>query len=415
MKKVRLGIFGAGRGMTIAADMMQMDTVQVVAICDNHKGRLEAALKRLDDSVTAYEDFDEFINHPMDAVILANNFYQHAPYTIKCFEKNIHVLGECISNATMGEGVALARAFEKSKSIYMLAENYPHMLFNREMKRVVDGGSLGKIMYAEGEYNHPVDDWDTYFTKRYRFYPEHWRHYIPATYYITHSIGPIMHITGATPKKVTAFPMYVPTEAEIPTATHNADKTANITTLNDDGSVFRMTGWGQYGAHHNSYRICGTKGQIENPRGMDGRVMLRYNAWDIPEGADAEKLYKPLWNDKDEAFIKKSEHEGADFVMGRLFIECVLEGKQPPHPFDLYSATVMASVAILGHRSVMDGGVPYDIPDFRREEDRKLYENDFLTPFFGDNGEAPTLPCCSNPNYKPTEKQMELYMKELEK
>ena len=29
--------------------------------------------------------------------------------------------------------------------------------------------------------------------------------------------------------------------------------------------------------------------------------------------------------------------------------------------------------------------------------------------------DAPTLPCCSNPNYKPTEKQMELYHKELEK
>ena len=415
MEKVRLGIFGAGRGMTLASAMMFIDSVQVVAICDNHKERLEAAMKRLDSTVSAYEDFDEFVQHPMDAVILANNFYQHAPYAIKCFEKNLHVLSECITNATMGEGVALVRAFEKSKSIYMLAENYPHMLFNREMKSVADGGTLGKILYAEGEYNHPVSDWDTSFTKRYRFYPEHWRHYIPATYYITHSLGPVMHITGATSKKVTAFPMYVPTEEEIPTATHNADKVANITTLNDDGSVFRVTGWAQCGAHHNSYRICGTKGQIENVRGMDGRVMLRYNEWDIPEGADCEKLYKPLWNDKDEEFIKKSEHEGADFVMGRLFVECVLAGKQPPHPFDLYSATVMSSVALLGHRSVMDGGEPYDIPDFRKEEDRKLYEDDFLTPFFGDDGSAPTLPCCSNLNYKPTEKQMELYMKELEK
>ena len=75
----------------------------------------------------------------------------------------------------------------------------------------------------------------------------------------------------------------------------------------------------------------------------------------------------------------------------------------------------MSSVAILGHRSVLEGGKVFDLPDFRKEEDRKLYENDFETPFWGNNGEAPTMPCCSNPDYKPTDKQMELYLKELEK
>ena len=203
MDKIRIGVFGVGRGMDLAQCCMMMDA-EIVAVCDNHKERREAAMKKLDKSVVAYENFDDFINHPMDAVILANNFYQHAPYAIKCFERNIHVLSECISNGTMGEGVALARAFAKSKSIYMLAENYPQMLFTREMKRVADTGTLGKIVYAEGEYNHPVDPWDTEFTKRFRFYEKHWRHYLPATYYITHSLGPIMNISGATPKKVSA-------------------------------------------------------------------------------------------------------------------------------------------------------------------------------------------------------------------
>ena len=414
MEKIRIGVFGVGRGMALAKCFM-LQNAEIVAICDNHEQRREAAVKRLDPSVAVYESFDEFIDHPMDAVILANNFYQHADYAVKCFERNLHVFCECISNATMGEGVRLARAFEKSKSIYMLAENYPQMLFNREMKRVADSGTLGKILYAEGEYNHPVSPWDTGFTKTSRFYPKHWRHFLPATYYITHSLGPVMNATGATPKKVTAFAMYAPTDEEIPNASYNADEAANITTINDDGSVFRITAWARFGGHHCAYRLCGTKGQVENLRGMDDRVMLRYNEWDKPEGEEVQKLYKPSWNDKDEALIKKSGHGGSDFLTARIFLDCVREGKQPPHPFDLYSATVMSSVAILGHRSVLDGGKPFDIPDFRREEDRKLYENDDLTPFWGDDGSAPTLPCCSDPDYKPTEKQMELYFKELEK
>ena len=414
MKKLRVGIFGVGRGMYLA-DCFMLLGAEIVAICDNHKERREAAAKRLDKSVAVYESFDEFIEHPMDAVVLANNFYQHAPYAIKCFERNLHVLSECIANGTMGEGVALVRAFEKSKSVYMLAENYPQMLFTREMKRIADGGTLGKILYAEGEYNHPVSAWDTRFTKTYKFYPKHWRHFLPSTYYITHSLGPVMNMTGATPKRVTAFAMYAPLPDGVPSASHNADQAANITTLNDDGSVFRITACAHYGAHHNAYRVCGTKGQIENVRGMDKKVMLRYNEWDRPEGADTEKLYTPSWNDRDEELIRKSGHGGSDYLTVRTFVECVEAGKQPPHPFDIYSATVMSSVAILGHRSVMENGKTLDVPDFSRAEDQTLYENDYLTPFWGENGEEPTLPCCSHPDYKPTEKQMELYLKELEK
>ena len=414
MEKIRIGVFGVGRGMSLAKCCMLLDA-EIVAICDHHKERREKALQSLSSDVAVYESFDDFINHPMDAVILANNFYQHAPYAIRCFEKNLHVLSECIANGTMKEGVELARAFEKSNSIYMLAENYPQMKFNREMRRIANGGTLGKILYAEGEYNHPVSPWDTDFTKKYRFYPKHWRHFTPATYYITHSLGPIMSATGATPKMVTAFAMYAPLDDGVPTASHNADQAANITTMNDDGSVFRFTACAHYGAHGNSYRLCGTKGQIENLRGMDGQVMLRYNKWDTPEGQEHKQLYTPEWNDKDEELIMQSGHGGADFLTVRTFVDCIKEGKQPPHPFDLHSAITMASVAILGHRSVMDGGKVFDLPDFRREEDRKLYENDDLTPFWGDNGEEPTLPCCSNPDYKPTEQQMELYLKELEK
>ena len=208
-KRIKVGVFGAGRGMYLAENFMLLDA-EIVALCDRHKERREAAMKKLPKGTAEYENFDEFINHPMDAVILANNFYQHAPYAIKCFERNIHVFSECTAFGTLGEGVELVRAYEKSKSIFMLAENYPFMLFNLEMKRKADGGTLGKILYAEGEYNHPVNEWDTEFTKTYKFYPEHWRHFLPRTYYITHALGPVMCATGATPKIVTAFASFAP-------------------------------------------------------------------------------------------------------------------------------------------------------------------------------------------------------------
>lgn len=412
MKKIRIGIFGVGRGMDIARDFMMLDC-NIVAICDFHKERVEDAAKQLGNTVAVYEDFDSFIQHDMDAVILANYFHEHAPYAIKCFERGIHVFSECISNGTMAEGVELIEAFEKSDSIYMLAENYPQMKFNREMKKICDSGTLGKILYAEGEYNHPIDPNDVEFKKDCNYFEKHWRNFLPATYYITHSLGPLMRATGVNPKKVTAFAVFAPIEGDVPTASNAGDRAAIITTQNDDGSVFRVTGCAGFGGHHNAYRICGTEGQVENLRGMGEQVMLRYNDWTKPEGKGETNLYEPSWNDKDEELIKASGHGGGDYLTARIFLDCIRSGKQPEHPFDIYSAVTMSSVAILAHRSMLEGGKPYDIPDFKDNDCRAQYKNDRLTPFYASDGTKPNIPCCSHIDFKPEEKQVKKYRKVL--
>ena len=410
---VKIGIFGAGRGADIAENLMLIDDCEIVSLCERDEKRAEKFLSRLNIDIPVFSDFDEFIEQDLDAVVLANFFHEHAPYAIKCFERNIHVYSECISNGTMAEGVELLRAFEKSNSIYMLAENYPQMKFNREMKRICDGGTLGKLIYAEGEYNHGLSPEDYEYLKGYVYFPLHWRNFLPRTYYVTHSLAPIMWATGATPVKVSAQAIFNPM-TEVATTRCVGDRAAIITTVNDDGTVFKFTGCAGFGAHSNSYRVCGDLGQIENLRGMGEQVMLRYNNWSIPEGMEENNLYEPEWNDKDEEKIENSGHGGGDFIACRMFLECIKENRQPEHPYDIYSAVTMSSVAILGHRSVLSGGMPFDIPDFRKEECRKEYENDRETPFWGTDGSAPTIPCCSKTDYTSTDEQIENYNKLFE-
>jgi hypothetical protein len=179
-------------------------------------------------------------------------------------------------------------------------------------------------------------------------------------------------------------------------------------TQNDDGSVFRITGCAAFGGHENSYRVCGTKGTIENLRGMGETVMLRYNDWEKPEGAEEINKYEPSWNDADEDIIKTSGHGGGDYLTVRMFLDCIKENRQPEHPFDIRSAIAMSSVAILAHRSALYGGT-YDIPDFENPKDREKYENDRLTPFYGTEAGEPTLPCCTVNDFAPSEKQLEFY------
>ncbi len=421
MKKIRIGIFGAQRGSYFNPPILH-EGGEIVAVCERMPQRIEWMKYQLrqagaSDNIAFYTDFDEFINHDMDAVLLANNFTDHAKFAIRLLEKGIHVLCECQSNVTMADGVALVRAAEKSKAHFMLLENYPYMLFNLEMKKIVEGGSLGKILYAEGEYNHssdkpnyaPGDTTPMRMTVTMSPYEKHWRRFLPRTYYLTHSLAPLMYITGATPKRVTAMPVFAP---DIKSHRLVGDRASVMTTLNDDDSVFKFFGCSAFGFTEDSYRFCGEKGQVENVRGSGGKVMLCYSNGYQPEGMEQITYYKPEWKEEDREIALKSGHHGGDYYVIKKFFN-VVRGLEK-NEFDEYFSTTMASVAILAHRSQLENGVPYDIPDFHKEEDRVKWENDRLTPFYGDDGSEPTLPCCSRPDYRPTEEAVEKYRKALE-
>jgi len=406
MKKIKIGLFGAWRGFHLT-DNILLNDAEIVAICEHDEKRLKTAGDKLN-CTALFTSFDEFIEYPMDAMLIANYFHEHAPYAIRALEKGIHVLSECTSNGTMAEGVALIRAAEKSSAIYMLCENYPHMKFNREMKRLCDGGTLGPIMYAEGEYNHPGDPADIGFKRDFVRYPKHWRNTLPASYYITHSLAPIMYAVGATPKTVTAFNICQPETRDVLVSKLHSDATAIVMTHNDDSSVYKVTGCASFAGHGNSYRICGKYGTVENLRGMNDKIMLRYNSWDKPEGTASESLYMPEWNDKDSKLIDRAGHGGGDFLVIREFLDCIREGRKPD--FDVYFATTMASVAIQAHRSALNEGKPYEIPDFHTEEARKKYENDYESPFYYLDGREPTMQYGTDPSYKPTESQYAKYL-----
>ena len=404
MEKIKLGVFGLGRGRSLFSSMLAAGA-EIVAVCEKDEIRIEEARKIAPD-IAVYRNFDEFIEHPMDAVMLCNYFNEHAEYAVRCLQKNIHVLSETASNTTMADGVKLVRAAEKSDAFYMLSEAYPFMVFNQDMRRVYREGTLGHVLFAEGEYNHPLNPNNMEEVVRLRPSPEHWRNNIPRTYYITHSLAPLMYITGQRPVRVSAMPVYG-YEEDVTNPLNVRDRAAIITTLNDDRSVFRITGCAAFGSHENSYRICGELGQIENVRGSGNKVMLNYNKWNVPDGMEEHNYYKPEFPEEDKPLLEKAGHGGSDFYVFREFISCIRENRRPE--FDEYFATTMASVAILAHRSILEGNKAFDIPDLRLEEDRIRFENDVLTPFYGKNGELPTLPCCSDTGYTPSAEKTTAY------
>ena len=180
MKKLRVGILGLGRCGAFIKSLYLNDAV-FVATCES-KAEMNYGLKELyGDDFGFYTDFEEFLKHPggMDVVIIGNFFHEHAHYAIRCLEEGINVISECLSNATMAEGVALVRAAEKSKAMYILGENYQYSTECLEMKKIYDGGTMGKVLFAEGEYNHGLisskEEADKTRTMYLRSFEEHWR------------------------------------------------------------------------------------------------------------------------------------------------------------------------------------------------------------------------------------------------
>lgn len=373
-RPIRVGVLGVGRGQSFAAGATDLVGMKLVAICDTWEAKLKEAGKRY--GVATYTDYDAFLQHDMDAVILANYFHEHAPFAIKALEAGKHVMSETSCNATMAEGVALCRAVEQSGKIYMLAENYPYTKFHLEMRRLYQSGEIGDVTYAEGEYNHPMAPAARMGISQGM---HHWRHWLPSTYYCTHALAPLMMITDCRPLKVNGVSIAC-REVDAETV-RRGDPGSVILCHMDNGAVFRIFGLLLPG-HSNWTRVHGSKGAMEITRGPGyfgpGQVRVWHDEWLREPGQPEERVYTPDWPEHGE-LASKAGHGGGDFWTNFEFANAIRSGKQPF--LDVYRGVAMSSVGILAWKSALEDGTPFDVPDFRKKSIRKIYENDHWSPF----------------------------------
>ena len=136
-EKIKFAVIGvSGRGSGMALELQSVEGVEIVAVCDLYQDRVDNMIKRFEEehgiSPDGYTDYKEMIKREdIGAVMISTTWITHSRIAVDCMKAGKHVLSETISNITMAEGVALVRAAEKSKGIYMLSENYPFMQFNQ--------------------------------------------------------------------------------------------------------------------------------------------------------------------------------------------------------------------------------------------------------------------------------------------
>lgn len=371
--KIRVGVVGVGRGQSFA-NAAEHVGMELVALCDIWEEKLIDAAKRY--GVATYTEYDKFLEHDMDAVVVANYFHEHAPFAIKALDSGRHVMSECIACKTLGEGAALARAVERNGKIYMFAENYAYFAYNQEMRKLYQAGEIGEVQYAEGEYVHPIS------SPEYNMLApgiNHWRNNLPPTYYSTHAMSPIMYVTDTRPLSVNALSIpRSPMDKDVMDCRVGDRGFVTIIRMNND-SVARLMGLCLRG-HGNWYRFHGTRGLMENLRTGDTDMLrVHHEWWDMNEGDLTEKIYRPEFPIEHRELAHRAGHGGGDFFTTFHFAEAIRRGKQPY--FDVYRGLEMTFIGIQSWRSCLENGAPYEIPDFRDESKRTQYENDDWSPF----------------------------------
>lgn len=375
-RKVRVGVLGAFRGKAFI-DNAAMTGMELACICDNFKHRLDEVCGEL--KVAGYEDFDEMLKADIDAVIIAGPFHQHAQFAKRALLAGKHVLTETSCNVTLADGVELYRLAQETGLCYMLAENYCYTRFNQEMKRLYEAGEIGEIRYAEGEYNHPMSlRLNMWYAPGYY----HWRNWLPACYYITHALAPMMYITGTMPKAVSCVRLNNPGRDPL-----SEGSTAYVMLIRmDNGSVFRIYG-GCVAGHSNWYGFHGADGAMECVRGHGyfgpEQIRVWHEPWTLKPGQVAERSYYPEWPEHGEE-AETAGHGGGDYFVEKCFADAITTGEEPY--LNAYRGVMMSNVGILAWRSIHQDGAWLPVPDLRDPAAQEEMLKDRLSPFTGVEG-----------------------------
>src|SRR5688572_33400342 len=100
MDKLRVGILGAGRGLTHLRNFLALDNALVIGLADRLEGRRTRAEERINQAGTAgestqlVEEFDELLDLKPDAVMIASNGRLQVQHAIQALEAGCHVLSE---------------------------------------------------------------------------------------------------------------------------------------------------------------------------------------------------------------------------------------------------------------------------------------------------------------------------------
>lgn len=379
-RRIKIGIWGLGRGGSFVRSARALN-YDIVAGCDFNPDIREKFRANVPEAYIT-DNEDDFLKQDMDVVLVSTYFPAHCDHAIKVLEAGKHVMCEVTSFTTPADGVRLVEAVEKSGKIYHLLENYPFSKENMHLKKLWDEGFFGDFLYGEFEYVHMarqlsycyphwIEEEGADLPVRPGWAIHHWRGALNVHMYNTHSLGPLMNITGLRPVAVEAFPNTV----GVPGMVHGVRASTGSSLVRmSNGGVMRNLMGSTTMDNHTGGRIWGTKAAADKM--TSGKLIIAIGA----DGAGHKCEVTPEWPDEALGELARNAgHGGGDFWELFYFAREFYTGEKGP--WNIYEASDVTLAGILAVRSTLRNGEPQHIPDFRLKEERDAYRNDHCDDF----------------------------------
>ena len=387
---VRFGIVGTGlRGRSVLSELLAIDGVKIVAVCDVVAEKTARAVKMCTDAgqpapaviLDGDKGFEQLVaRDDIDFVYTATPWEWHTPVMLAALKAGKHCGAECPIGTTLKDLWALVDASEKARRHCLHMENCNYGETEMLVNRLVHEGVFGEVLHAEAAYLHDLRE--ILFEGRDEgLWRRAWHTRSNSNLYPTHGLGPVSWYLDVNAgdrydfiSSVSGPHRGLELHREATVADRTDPKWQEQYVTGDHNTSILRTVKGKtvmlqhdvsnprpYTRHN---RLQGTKGAFEDypPRiyvegQAGGERWATIDSW-------KEKFTHPLWAQVGELAKKKGGHGGMDFIMAYRLVQTMRDGLVPD--YDVYDAATWSAPFPLSEMSVAKGSMPMKFPDFTR-------------------------------------------------
>lgn len=341
-RKIRVGIVGYGVCQFGAAFSFQdHPNVEIVAVSDLVPERCAGLAKACRCSKT-YPSLEELVKDDrIEAVFVATDAPSHARHCAEVLKHGKHAASAVpAAYGSLEEAEMLFEAVKSSGLKYMMFETSCFHDDLYAMRQIYRAGGLGKLVYAEGEYYHYMEEPIPSF--------KDWRVGLPPQWYPTHSNAYYVGVSGGSFTEVSCMGM--PSIIKHLQPSNNRYKNPFGTEI----ALFR-TSEGGSARMAVSWDTPGYGGEMGRIRGQRGTFYGKY------EGL--ERKLPPIKRPPLPPKVEAGGHGGSHGYLMNEFVTAILQDRTPL--VNIAWALNMTVSGIVAHQSALKDGELLKIPQFK--------------------------------------------------
>ena len=414
MANLKLGMIGLGaRGQGLLNCFLNMNDVDVIALCDEYEDRNESeknkVIEKKGNTPFTTTDYRELLAIPeVEAVVIATSWEPHIEIAVASMKAGKYTGVEVGGAYSIDDCWKLVRTYEETGVPCMMLENCCYGRKELMCLNMVKKGEFGELIHCNGAYQH---DCRAQIANGVERRQGRQRNFMlrNCDNYPTHALGPIAKLLNinrgnrmlslvSMSSKARGMNQYTedrkPDDMLLKGAHWSQGDVVTTIIKCAGGETIRLSLCDTLGrAYSRDFDIIGTKAYFQeetNSIYLDrdeatyekkyGEV-LPVPLWNNVETRYGKEFDHPIWKKFEEEGIKGG-HGGMDWLVQRAFVESAMAKTNPP--IDVYDAAAWMCITTLSEESIAMGGKPMPIPDFTngkwiKEKDKDRHEIETFT------------------------------------